>query len=157
AVEAARENHEAARPVALGKGSGAPRWLAAVAARLDPNLEDAGRFGLAIVLGVPDAAARAHHLHVAGLRASLVAEAVLMGDGAVGHIGDDLHVGVGMRGKAGLRRDLVVVPHPQRAPAHALGIVVPSEGEMVLGLEPAMVRAAELFEWSYFDHDVTLL
>ena len=69
-----------------------------------------------------------------------------MGDGSVAHIGDDLHVGVGMRREAGMRRDLVVVPHPDRAPAHALGIVVAAEREMMLGLEPTMVGAAKPFE-----------
>ena len=68
---------------------------------------------LQIVFGVTHAAAGAHHLHVARFGAALVAEAVLMGDRAFANIGDDFHVGVGMGGKAGVRRDLVVVPHPQ--------------------------------------------
>ena len=70
---------------------------------------------------VADPGAGAHHLHVASFGAPLVAEAVRMGYGALAHIGDDLHVGVGVRRKARMRRDLVVVPHPERAPAHALG------------------------------------
>ena len=69
--------------------------------------------GSQIVLGVADAGAGAHHLHVARLGAALVAKDVLMGDRAFADIGDDFHVGVGMGGKAGVRRDLVVVPHPQ--------------------------------------------
>ena len=88
----------------------------------------------------------AHHLHVAGLGAALVAEAVLVGDRALAHVGDDLHVGVRVRRKAGVRRDLVVVPDPQRAPAHPLGVVIVGEGEMMLGLQPAVVGAAELVE-----------
>ena len=57
-----------------------------------------------------------------------------------------------MRRKAGVRRDLVVVPDAQRADAHALRIIIIGEGEMVLGIEPAMVGAAQAFERSAFDH-----
>ena len=49
----------------------------------------------------------------------------------------------GCGGKAGVRRDLVVVPDPQRAMAHIAGIVVAGEREVMLGLQPAVVGAAE--------------
>ena len=77
---------------------------------------------LAVVLRVANAGAGAHHLHVARLGASLMAEAVLMRDRALPHIGDDLHVGVGMRREAGVGRDLVVVPYPQGSVPHAIGL-----------------------------------
>src|SRR3546814_4420273 len=83
------------------KGLGAPARLAAPAARHDPDLEEGRRFVLQIIFRVADAAARAHHLHVARLRAALVAQAVLTGDRAGADIGDDLHVRVRVRRKAG--------------------------------------------------------
>ena len=54
--------------------------------------------------------------------------------------------GVRMGREARVRGDLVVVPHAQRAPAHAVRVVVVTEGEVVLGLEPTMVGAAKSFE-----------
>jgi hypothetical protein len=97
----------------------------------------------------------AHHLHVAGFGAALVAKAVLMGDCAFANIGDDFHVGVGMGGKAGIRRDLVIVPHPQGAVAHIVGVVVAAEREVMLGFQPAMVGAAEFSERSEFNHGIS--
>ena len=61
-----------------------------------------------------------------------------------------------MRREAGIRRDLVVIPHPDRAPAHALRIVIAGEREVVLGLEPAVVGAAQALECSYLDHLLAL-
>jgi hypothetical protein len=43
--------------------------------------------------------------------------------------------------------------HTRSAPAHARGIRVVGEGKMMLGLEPAVVGAAEFVEGSAFDHD----
>src|SRR5262249_38227490 len=99
-----------------------------------------------------DAGSGTHYLHVPGLGAALVAEAVLMGDRTLADIGDDLHVGMGMRRKPGVRRDRIVVPHPQRAPAHALGVMIVGEREMMLGVEPAVVCSPQAFEGSAFDH-----
>ena len=96
----------------------------------------------------------AHHLHVAGLGAALVAERVLVRDRAFADIGDDLHVGMGMGGKAGVRRDLVVVPHPQRAVAHIVRVVVAAEREVMLCLQPAVIGAAEFCKRSEFDHRI---
>src|SRR3546814_17053998 len=61
-----------------------------------------------------------------------------------------------MRGKAGLRRDGVVVPDPQRAPAHAIGVVIAREGEMVAGVEPAVVGMAQAVEFADVDHGLVL-
>ena len=49
-----------------------------------------------------------------------VAQVVLVRDRAFADVGDDLHVRVRVRREAGLGGDGVVVPDPQRAPAHAL-------------------------------------
>jgi hypothetical protein len=91
-------------------------------------------------------------LYVARLGTPLVAEAVLVRNGTFADIGDDFHVGVGMRRKAGIGCDFIIVPYPQRAPAHAGRVRELAEGKVVLGLEPAMVAAGELVEWSAFDH-----
>jgi hypothetical protein len=101
---------------------------------------------------VPDPGAGAHHLHVAGFGPALVAEAVLVGDRALPDIGDDLHIGMRMRRKAGSGCNLVVVPYPQSSPPHALRVEVIGEREMVLGLEPVVPGAAQTFKRSAFDH-----
>jgi len=106
---------------------------------------------------VADAGARAHYLHIARFGAALVAQAVLVGDGAFTDIGDDFHVGVGMGRETRAGGDGVVVPHPQRAPAHAGRIVVAGEGKVVLGIEPAVVGTAKGLEGTAFDHGVLLL
>ena len=106
-----------------------------------------------VVLGVANAGPRAHHLDVARLGAALVAEAVVMRDRARADIGDDLHVGMRVRGKARIGRDLVVVPHAQSPVPQPLGVVIAREREMVLGLEPTVVGAAKRRVWPPFDHD----
>ncbi len=65
--------------------------------------------------------------------------------------GDDFHVGMGMRRETRIRCDLVVVPDAQVAVAHVGGIVVVAEGEVVLRLEPAVIRAAEFVEGPKFE------
>ncbi len=108
--------------------------------------------GLAIVLGMHDAGAGVHHLHVARGGPALVAEIVAMGDGALADIGDDLHLAVRMRVEAGIRRDLVIVPDAQPAEAHALRVVVLAEAEVMPGVEPLVAKAAETGEGSNLDH-----
>src|SRR6185369_2518738 len=94
----------------------------------------------------------AHHLDVAGGGAALVAERILMGDRAGPDVGHDLHVAVRMRREATLRRDLVVVPDADPAPAHAARVVIIGEGEMVAGVQPAVVGMAETVEFADVDH-----
>jgi hypothetical protein len=50
-----------------------------------------------------DARAGAHHLHIAGLRAALVAETVLVADGTKTYAGDDRHVAMSPWDAAGSR------------------------------------------------------
>src|ERR1700759_4043340 len=64
---------------------------------------------------------------------------------------------MGVRRKAGVGGDLVVVPHPQGAVAHVLRIVVVREREVMLRLQPAVVGAAELCKWFEFDHGMSFL
>src|SRR5689334_10490202 len=99
-----------------------------------------------------DAGARAHDLHVARFGPALVAEAVLMRDRAFADVGDDFHVRVRMGRESGLRRYRVVVPDAQRAPVRTARIVIGGEREMMLGVEPAVVGAAEAGKGSALDH-----
>lgn len=98
-----------------------------------------------------DTGTRTHHLHVARFRASFVAQAVLVGDGAFAHVGNDFPVFMRMRRKTRARLNGIVVPDPQRAPMHAPGIVVFGKGEVMLGIEPAVVGSAEALEGATFD------
>ena len=98
------------------------------------------------------ARAGAHHLHVARAGAAAIAKRILVGDRAGADIGDDLHVRVRMRREAGLGPDLVVVPHPKGAPAHATGVMPTGEGEMVARVQPAMIRVAELRKGTVLYH-----
>src|SRR5690606_27538676 len=118
----------------------------------DPDLEDLRDARLQIVFAMDDPRPGAHHLDVPGLGPALVALAVPMGDRALAHVGDDLHVGMWMRREARARLDRVIVPDAQGAPVHASGVVVVGEGEVMLRVEPAMVGATEAFEGSAFDH-----
>src|SRR5690606_31394957 len=99
----------------------------------DPDLENLRRFRFAVVFAMPYTGAGAHHLNVARFGAPDIARAVLVRNRALTDIGDDFHVGMRMRIEARIRRDLVVVPDPDASPAHAAGIVVASEREVVPG------------------------
>src|SRR5262249_35042804 len=118
------ERHEAPSPIRFWEWLGTPGRFAPLVARHDPDLEDFGGLWLTVVFGVLDAAAGAHHLHVARFGTPSVTEAVLVGNGALPHIGNDFHIGVWVRRKAALRRDLVVVPNAHTAPMHPLRIMV---------------------------------
>jgi hypothetical protein len=58
-------------------------------------------------------------------------------------------------GKAAFGRDGVIVPHAQVAPMHAVGLVIIGEGEVVAGVEPAVVGMADPGEGAQFDHGVS--
>src|SRR3990167_2431455 len=109
----------------------------------DPDLEDAAGDVFAVVFGVLNASAGAHHLHVAGHGAALVAEIVAVADGAAAHVGDDFHVAVRMGRGAAAGGDLVIVPDPQGTPVHALGGVILGKREVVTGIQPAVLGVAE--------------
>src|SRR3546814_20103803 len=47
-------------------------------------------------------------------------------------------------------------PHAQRAPAHAFGIVIAREREMMAGVEPAVVGVAQAVEFANVDHGLVL-
>ena len=132
----------------------APRWSFAAAGRPDPDLEQSGRYVFAVVFGMNDAGASAHYLDVAGSRAAFVAQTILVGDRAGAHESDDFHVVMRMRGKAGAGRNGVIVPNPDCAPAHAGGIAVVGEREVMAGIKPAVIGVAKASEWTDFDHGI---
>ena len=93
----------------------------------DPSYADAFNLRgliLFIELTVDNTCSGTHHLHIARGGAALIAEVVLVRDCTLAHIGDDLHIAVGMRWKTGVRSDGVVIPYPERAPTHALEVVI---------------------------------
>src|SRR3546814_10637407 len=75
-----------------------------------------------------------------------------MADRAFTNIGDDFHVAVRMRRKAGVRGDDIVVPDAKASPVHPVRILVVRKGEMMLGIQPAMIFPAKAFKWAQFDH-----
>ena len=83
---------------------------------------------------------------------TLIAKAVLMRDRASTDKGDNFHVVERVGRKAALRRDGIVIPHPDCAPGHAGRIMIGSETEMVAGIKPAVVCVAETGKRSNFNH-----
>ena len=128
--------------VAVGQPDG-PEHLDAVGLRPVP----AGPLPVAQLQGVLP-----HHLAgrivLADAPVPLVADQVAAGR----QLADHPRVPVRVRVEAGIGGDLVIVPHPQPAPIHPGGVAVIGEGEMVTGLQPAMVGTAEGAEGSDFDH-----
>src|SRR3546814_6393636 len=57
-----------------------------------------------------------------------------------------------MRRKAGVRGDDIVVPDAKASPVHPVRILVVRKGEMMLGIQPAMIFPAKAFKWAQFDH-----
>src|SRR5205823_5710801 len=124
------------------------RWLVG----LDPDLEQGRLLVLEIIFGVRDSGPGAHHLDVARGRAAFVTHRILVGNRAGADIGHDFHVAVRVRWETALRGDRVVVPDADWAPAHALGVVIIGEGEMVAGVEPTVFGVAEAVEGADVDH-----
>jgi hypothetical protein len=82
--------------------------------RDDPDLQEANRIRPAcVVFAVAHARAGGHALHVARPDHRLLAGAVLVLEGALERIGDDLHVAVGVGWKSPARRHAVLVGHCQ--------------------------------------------
>ncbi len=97
-----------------------------------------------IELAVTDPPPRAHALERVGPDHAAVAEGVLVLEGAVEDVGDDFHVPVRVHGEPLPGADEVLVDDAQRPEAHVPRVVVVGEREAVLGVEPAVVRAAAL-------------
>ena len=124
----------------------------AAAVRHDPDLEQRAGLVLHVELAVLDPGPRAHHLHIARDRPALVAQTVLVADRPGAHVGDDFHVIVRVRRKAAVRRDHIIVPHPQGPPLATRRIVVSAEREVVMGIQPTVIGGADGAERAKFDH-----
>ena len=94
-----------------------------------------------VELAVRHAGARAHALHVAGTDDRPGAHAVPVLEGALEHIGDDLHVAVRVRSEAAAGPDPILVDHAELAKPHPAWIVVVGEGERVAAVEPVELGA----------------
>jgi hypothetical protein len=90
-----------------------------------------------VLLAVEDAGAGAHALGEAGVDDAVVALGVLVDEAAVQDPGDDLHVAVRMGVETGAGGDDVVVGDQEQPEVGVGGVVVPAEGEAVMGVEPA--------------------
>ena len=75
-----------------------------------------------------------------------------MGNRAFAHVGNDLHVLVGMGIKTGACLNNVIVDHPQGAKPHAVAIVILSKAEVKMRIKPAQVMATESFIGIMPDH-----
>ena len=92
------------------------------------------------------AGAGAHHLNIACLCAALIAHIVAMGNRSFADIGDDFHVLMAVHRKSGFGFDLVIIPYPDRAKAHAGGVPIFAEGKMMAGLQPLVVNMGQVVE-----------
>ncbi len=127
--------------------------LEAVALGQDPDLQQVRLLVLGVIeLAVQHARAGRHALHFAGPDDRAVAHAVLVLERTVDHVGDDLHVTMRMGSETLARLDPVLVDDAQFRKTHHLGVVVVSERERVLRLEPAVVGAAACIRTNDVDH-----
>ncbi len=149
---AAGQHGKRAGSVSLGKLSLVPRRRNAAFTRDDPDLEQPTQTVPQIMFAVCHAGACTHHLHIACFGAAQIAHAVAVGDRTFADISDDFHIVVRVRREAGLRGNLVVVPHADIAPVHAAGVIVRGKGEMMVGLQPAMIGLAKRGEGAVLNH-----
>src|SRR6185503_5788726 len=113
--------------------------------RNDPDLKEVHRLRLRCVeFAVANASAGRHALNIARPDHGTCAYAVLMFQSSLEDVGDDLHVAMGVRGKAAAGGDAVLVDDAQRPEADVLRIVVMAEGEAVFRVEPAEIGFAAL-------------
>src|SRR6267143_824932 len=87
-------------------------------AGLDPNLEKVRHVLSVIELAVQHALPRAHALHVPRHDDRAVSYAVFVGELALQHVADDLHVAVAVRSETRPRLNSVLVDHSEMAESH---------------------------------------
>mmetsp|Transcript_15187 Transcript_15187/g.38014 ORF Transcript_15187/g.38014 Transcript_15187/m.38014 type:complete len:253 (-) Transcript_15187:9-767(-) len=114
----------------------------AVRARLDPNLNEAQRLGLFVVLLVLHASTRGHELHRAAAEGLVRSHRVGVREDAVDDVRDDLHVAVRVAAEAAAGLHQVVVQHTQAAELCVLRVAVLGEREVEAGFEPVGVGPA---------------
>ena len=149
----ARQLDKASGAIRLGEFSAVPARLPAAVVRQQPDLEELEKVFVAIVFGMTDSRSSAHDLDVAGHGPADIAGAVFVRHGAVAHIGDDFHVGMGVTAEAGAGRDLVVVPDHEGAEGAIRGIAFGRNDEVMARLQPAEIAVIERFLGSKLQHD----
>src|SRR5437868_9164359 len=102
--------------------------LNAILFRQDPDLQQVNRirFG-SVAFAVADAATGAHALPVAGTDDRASAEGILVLDGALEDVGDDLHVAMRVRREALAAGDAVLVDDAQGSKTHVVAVVIFAE------------------------------
>ena len=110
-----------------------------------PHLDEVhGVLGAVVHFGVHDPGPGAHALSEPGVEHAVVAGGVTMGEFAIQHPGDDLHVSMPVRAEAGSWGDPVVVRDDQEAVADVCWVVMWAEAEAVSRVEPSGVGVEAL-------------
>src|SRR3546814_2342847 len=112
---AACQHHELSRAIILGKRFRAPAWRPASGAGDNPALEQCSGFVLQIIFAMTHAGPGTHDLDIARLGSPCVAQAVLMRNGALTDISDDLQVLVGMPRETAAGGNLVIIPKDRKS------------------------------------------
>src|SRR5215207_3202736 len=112
----------------------------------DPDLDEAHGLVLGgVLLRVVGPRAQGHALHRPGRqRAGGAADRVLVPEAALDHVGEPLHVLVGVHRPDRPRHQPVVVEHPHGPEAVVAGVAVGAEGEVPAGAEPAALLLVDL-------------
>src|SRR5437763_15822258 len=95
-----------------------------------------------IAFTVADAAAGAHALPVARADDRASAEGILVLDGALEDVGDDLHVAMRVRRETLATGDAVLVDDAQGTEAHVVAVVIFAEGKRMIIITPAEAELA---------------
>ena len=95
-----------------------------------------------------DPAAGTHALHITRANHRTVTHTVLVLQGAVKHIADDLHIAVAMGAESRPRGHGIVIDHPQIRKTHVPRVMIATEGKGVVAIEPAMICVAAFFRSS---------
>src|SRR5262249_6867369 len=91
-----------------------------------------------IKFGVANSRSRRHMLNFSGIDRALGPERVLMFEGALDDVSDNLHVLMRVSGKSLAGRDAVLVDHTQNAKTHKSRIIIVGERKRVKRIQPAM-------------------
>src|SRR5262245_20414437 len=93
-----------------------------------------------VELAVSHSSAGAHALDLAGQDDRARSHAVFVLEGALKNVRDDLHVAMGMRSESLRWSDAVFIDDSQGAKPHVLWVVIPIEGERVIGIQPPVIE-----------------
>src|SRR5436305_6703449 len=110
-----------------------------------------------IAFTVAEAAAGAHALPVARADDRASAEGILVLDGALEDVGDDLHVAMRVRRETLATGDAVLVDDAQGTEAHVVAVVIFAERKRVISIEPAEVEVAAFGGFASDDHGFAFL